>query len=471
MMTLSAKRAARICLMMLAALIGAGVAPVGGLVPAASAGMRLDIETELQLLREGHAQVHIGKARYRFAVFTFDDPDGTGLGNAVASILSHDLLMNSKVNSIGVLRYEGGLGKASDERRLRYFDKVEPLIESQGVQVAIWGTIRRSGEKVQIDSFTQLSPAVLRSAFSFSFRLPPAMGGGRLVHRIAPDRMLAQRLILSPEQARSLSSVAESVDRLRAGPKDSLPFVGRLPLGSVYYLEQRQGDWVKVGMQSGQSGWLRASGLCAGPCAPLLAVSQFASGLMAYDDRGNIPESDAKLAPDALAFIDQLWAVEALNRAPANIAEQEALYRLKRWCPARDEGNGNELVPPGGAATCNLRGLVRLVGPLRSAAEGSSSGTPLRRDLLHSVADDWARASLSDPRYVPTLQNLATLFAILGDAEREKLASRLADDASAAERGADGETSPTPESKPAGAQPQPTGFPPGSLEQNLKRAD
>jgi hypothetical protein len=140
MMTLGAKRAARICLMMLAVLIGVGVAPVGGLVPAALAGMRLDIETELQLLREGHAQLHIGKARYRFAVFTFDDPDGTGLGNAVASVLSHDLLMNSKVSSIGVLRYEGGLGKASDERQLRYFDKVEPLIESQGVEVAIWGT-------------------------------------------------------------------------------------------------------------------------------------------------------------------------------------------------------------------------------------------------------------------------------------------------------------------------------------------
>ena len=175
MMATAGRRMVRIWLV---ALLAAGVVPVNKLTRTASAGMMLDIDKELSLLRDGRAQVHIGKARYRFAVFTFDDPDGTGLGNAVAGILSHDLLMKSKVSSIGVLRYVGGLGKASDEKQLRYFDKVEPLIESQGVQVAIWGTIRRSGEKAQIDSFTQLSPSVVRSAFSYSYRLPPSMGGG-----------------------------------------------------------------------------------------------------------------------------------------------------------------------------------------------------------------------------------------------------------------------------------------------------
>jgi hypothetical protein len=470
MMATTKRCAVRIWLVALVALLAAGIAPVGKLTRTASAGMMLDIDKELSLLRDGRAQVHIGKARYRFAVFTFDDPDDTGLGNAVAGILGHDLLMNSKVSSIGVLRYLGGLGTASGDRQLRYFDKVEPLIESQGVQVAIWGAIRRSGEKVQIDSFTQLSPSVVRSAFGFSFRLPPAMGGGRLVHRIAPDRMLAQRLTLSAEQARSLGSVAESLERLRAGPKKSMPLVGRLPLGSVYYLEQRQGDWVQVGVQSGQGGWLRAGGFCTGPCAPLLAVSQFASGLMAYDDRGNIPESNETLAPDALAFIDQLWAVEALNRAPADIAEQEALYRLKRWCPAGDEAKGNEVVPPGGAATCNLRALVRLIGPIRQAAKNTSSGARPGNDLVRSVADELARSSMSDPRHVPTLQNLATLFGVLGDVEREKLASRLANDADSADRSPIGEATPSPKPQPFEVQPPPA-LPPDPFEQKLKRAD
>ena len=116
-----------------------GWSPFDGFVPSARAGMPLDMERELSLLRDGQVKIHISGARYRYAVFTYEDPDQTGLGNALATIISHDLLVNGKVSSLGVLRYLGDLGKSSDEKQLRYFEKVEPLIESQGVQVAVWG--------------------------------------------------------------------------------------------------------------------------------------------------------------------------------------------------------------------------------------------------------------------------------------------------------------------------------------------
>ena len=448
----------RIWLLGLLTLFAAGLAPVGALQPAAWAGMRLDVDTELQLLREGRAQRHIGGANYRFAVFSFDDPDATGLGNAVASILSHDLLMNNKAHSIGVLRYEGGLGKPSGEAQLRYFDKVEPLIESQGVQVAIWGTIRRSGDKLRIDSFTQLSPAAMRSGFTYHFSLSK-MGGGRLVHRIAPDRMLTQRLTLSAEDAQSLGAQAARLNLLHDQPGEGARVVGELPVGSVYYLQKRSGDWVQVGMQAGRTGWLRGGGFCTGPCTPLLAVSQFASGLMAYDDSGAMPERSEMLAPDALAFIDQVWAVAILNGVPAEHAYQEVLYRLKPWCPEADAEAAAAAVPPGGAATCNLRAIARLVATIRR-------GEP-SRDLLISVANDLARASLSDPSYVPTLQNLVELFNRLGDIERLKLALRLAKAAEAEQAGQQAQAPPSAE--PQGpAQEEQKSAPP---EQNIQRAD
>lgn len=412
------KRRLMIWLFALITLFAAGVA---------SAGMQLDLDKELRLLRNGQAQKHIGMARYRFAVFSFEDPDGTGLGNAVASILSHDLLMNSKVSSIGVLRYVGDLSKASDDRQLRYFDKVEPLIESQEVQVAIWGTIRRSGDRVRIDSYTQLSPSVMDTAFSFSFHLPKIMGSGRLVHRIGPDRMLTQRLELPAEQAGNLTSIAANLDRLRASPDDARPFVGRLPLGSVYYLKQRQGEWVQVGVQSGKGGWLRNTGFCTGACAPLLSVSRFASALMAYDDLGEIPAYSERLTPDAKAFTDQLMAVAVLNGVPDQFAEHEALNKLNPWCPAKSDVAGDKS-PPGGAATCNLRAIIRLVGFSRMATWQPLEGLPIDT-VVRSVTDELATASMSDPRHVPTLRNLATLFSFLDDTERSKLASRLADEA------------------------------------------
>lgn len=412
-------------LLALFVLLAATLAPL-----TASAGMVLDIDQELQLLRDGQAAVHIGGARYRFAVFSFEDPDGTGLGNAVARILSHELLMNSKVSSVGVLRYVGDLSKASGERQLRYFDKVEPLIESQGVQVAVWGTIRRSGDRVRIDSFTQISPSVMGKTFSYTFRLPQHMGSGQLTHRIGPDRILAQRLELPADQALSLEPLAKNLDSLRATPKDAAPFSGQLPLGQVYYVQQRKGEWVKVVMPSGKSGWLRAAGFCQGACAPLLAVSRFASELMAYDySRANMPNRSERLAPDAQAFIDQLWAIEFVNALPAEFAGQEALAKLEPWCKLAGETN-NQLTPsPGGAATCNLREIIRLVASLRRLSSRPLPQEQLGEDLLRSVASELARASMLDPRHAPTLMNLATLFNLLGDTERSNLASQLAEDA------------------------------------------
>lgn len=396
----------------------------------ASAGMMLDIDKELGLLRDGRPQVHIQNARYRFAVFTFDDPDGTGLGNAVARILSHDLLMNSKVSSVGVLRYVGDLSQPSGEKQLRYFDKVEPLIESQGVQVAIWGAIRRSGDGIRIDSFTQLSPSVMGSAFSFSFRMPREMGGGRLVHRIGPDRMLTQRLQLSAEQAQDLARVAGELDRLRTAPKASASFAGDLPLGSVYYLLQRQGEWVQVGMQSKRRGWLRSTGLCTGTCQPLLSVARFASELMAYDDRSQMPTRGGALAPDTQAFLDQLWAIQILNGTPAHIGEQEALAVLRPWCPTKEEAKSEEAVsPPGGAATCNLRAITKLIGMGKRLAKPKSEETLDPKKQMRLAADDLAIVSMSDPRHVSTLENLATLFNLLGDTQRSGLARTLAKEA------------------------------------------
>lgn len=401
----------------------------------ASAGMQLDIEKELRLLRDGQAQQYIDKARYRFAVFTFEDPDGTGLGNAMASILSHELLMNSKVSSVGVLRYVGNLSKASEDKQLRYFDKVEPLIESQGVQVAVWGTIRRSGDRLRIDSFTQLSPSTMRTAFSFSFRMPLKMGGGRLVHRVGPDRMLAQRLELPAAQAGNLAAIAANLDRLRAAPKDNSPIAGQLPLGSVYYLKQRRGEWVEVSMLSGKSGWLRSKGFCTGPCEPLLSVSRFASELMAYDDIGTIPQRSEMLAPDAKIFVDQLFAVSVLNGVPAQFAEQETLHILKPWCPAKDEAMpAAPASPPGGAAICNLRAITRLVSLSRMAAKQPLQDGRQTESTVRSVVDELATVSMSDPRHVPTLQNLATLFDFLGDTERAALARKLATDAGPADQ-------------------------------------
>jgi len=400
-----------------------GWSPVDGFVPSARAGMPLDLERELSLLRDGQVKIHISGARYRYAVFTYEDPDQTGLGNALATIISHDLLVNGKVSSLGVLRYLGDLGKSSDERQLRYFEKVEPLIESQGVQVAVWGVIRRTEGGVRIDSYVQLSPSVMQKTFSFTFR-PREMGGAPLVHRVGPDRLQIQRRSFTDSEVQRLLNVAANLDSLRSAPRDNAPISSPLPLGKVHYLVERRGDWVKVAIQGGKSGWLRTKGFCTDVCASLLDVSQFAADLMAYDEHEyRIPARRSSLADDARVFIDQLLAVDALNRASPIDAEQVALAILKPWC---DPQSG---VPsPGGGATCNLRALIQIVGPGKKAAALGDSRA-LERERIGAIVSQLARDSLADPRHLPTLSNLSVLFGWLGDSERASLASQLAQSA------------------------------------------
>ncbi len=391
-----------------------------GVAGVAWAGMPVDLERELKLLREGRAQVHIEGARYRFAVFAYEDPDGTGLGDALATIVAHDLLMNGKVSSLGVIRYVGGLGTASGERQLRYFDKVEPLIEFQKVQVAIWGIVRRVGDAVEVDSYLQLSPAALGSAFTYRFPLPTAAGPMPLVHRIGPDRMRAQRLRIPAADAADLAAVAANMQTLRAGPADVARAVAGLPLGAIHTLLERRGEWMRVAVAGGPSGWVRASGLCVAGCAPLLDVSRLATDLMAYDDRGALPARSASLAEDARFFVEQLTAIQALDRDPTPEAAKAVLHGLEPRCVAP-----GAVPTAGGAAACNLVGVLWLVAATREAA---FHGTPRALDpgLLRFVAGRLAEASLADPRHGPTLQNLAVLFSALDDPSRAALARELA---------------------------------------------
>src|SRR5262245_12695276 len=93
----------------------------------ARAGEILDIDRELKLLEERiQPPLRIPGAEFRVAVFAYEDPDGTGVGNALASIVAAEILLRSTVKSIGVLRYEGRLVPTEAEP-LSYFDKVEKL--------------------------------------------------------------------------------------------------------------------------------------------------------------------------------------------------------------------------------------------------------------------------------------------------------------------------------------------------------
>jgi hypothetical protein len=68
----------------------------------------IDAERELKLLGEGVTPPkRFGNVAFRIAVFSYEDPDGLELGDALAALASHEVLTGAHVSSLGVLRYSG----------------------------------------------------------------------------------------------------------------------------------------------------------------------------------------------------------------------------------------------------------------------------------------------------------------------------------------------------------------------------
>ncbi len=391
--------------------------------------IQVDPSQDLRFIERGtRAPLHIPGARYRVAVFTFEDPDQTGLGNALAGLVGRETLLKSNVHSIGVLRYEGSLAP-SPAQPLSYFDKVELLVDAQDVTLAVWGMVRRSGDAITIDTYAQLPRRVVEESFGWSLRLPAAMGGKKLSAHLRPARILVQTHRMSLEDARSLSTMATSLDALRDAPRDDAATVTTLPVGSVYWVSRDEGEWIEISTGT-HTGWVRSAGYCVGGCAPLLDAGRFAADLLQFIQSRRIPEVPATLASDAAAVRAQLSAMEQLDTTRPGQFAVGVLEPIARWL---DSGSASTATPPGGAAFANIRAIANVATSVQASMRRSDepirrryNDVRLDRSRVREIAFELAQSSVSDPRNTDVLGNLAVLFRYAGEEQRADLAARLA---------------------------------------------
>lgn len=406
-----------------------GLVLLGSLV-GAQAGIAIDAERELQLLGKGvEPPKRFGNVAFRVAVFSYEDPDGLDLGDALAGLVSHEMLAGAKVSSIGVLRYVGRLTpKAGEEQG--YFDKVNLLAQHQEPTLALWGMVRRDGDHFVVESYLQIPPQTMTAGLQARLKLPPALGGGELRASLGYDRMLLQRLRLPISAVAGLRRAAQRLGELRQAPKLDAAVVARLPLQTVYYVNERRNGWVRMTSAGSVSGWVPLKGHCTGPCAALLDGPRFVSEILNFIKRRQPPEPVPTLAQDARQLRDHLFAMAVLDQAPPAFAHEEAIAVLTPWLP--QPGQAGAGGPSVGAASANLRLLATLTGELRraraprpAAGYGSPDPAGLTPQTLRAAAYEAAEATLVDPRNIDLLHNLQVLYRALGDDERAGLAERL----------------------------------------------
>ncbi len=404
----------------------------------AAAIERVDVEEQLRIIASGENPTpRISGAEFRIGTFTYEDPDGTGLGNALAALVGHEMLLNTNVRSLGVLVFEGSLSPKPGDR-LGYYDKVDQVTEAQGVSIATWGVVRRIDDELLIDTFVQIPPEAVETHFAWDHALPEAMGGGVLRSRLRPDRIRVQRLRVPASALDSFVAAAGMLSQLREAPTRSSRVQGNVPKGEVYYVRERADEWALLQTQRDR-GWVPIRGHCTGPCAPLLEAAAFAAALvrfMANPDDPPIPEVTPGLSADALAVSEQLEALVGLRRF-AQGSMRQPIALASRWTgPERstgpdalsgiDRGAG---VPPGGAAFANLQAIAAIGAALdqtRRRTGAAFNELDLPQEAIRRLADDLAKASLDDPRNVDVLENLAVLFDAVGDQRRAGLAREIA---------------------------------------------
>jgi len=387
----------------------------------ASAEEQVNIWSQLELLERGELPaLEIPGARYRVGVFAFDDPDATGLGEHVATLLAREILLNSGVRSIGVIRFVGGLSP-SPVTQLSYFDRVDRVSEAQQVTLAVWGHIQRADGRIRIDTYLQLPPSTLERAFTWKVRFTPETRVEQLVARLRPDRLLLQSQAVSPSTADAIGDSARSMDRLRKFPRDDQEPDVVLPVGQVYWVEAREGDWIKLNAGADVNGWVHSSGSCTGECATVLEAARFAGDLLRFmETPRRLPATRARLSQDARALGEQLSALEGLGDRSTEDVQARSLAVADRWIAA---SSTDRREPPGGAAFANVRALARVVIELKLSAR---RGRPhLEPSTARDIAYELAAASLNDPANTEVLHNLSLLFDHAGDRARADLARSL----------------------------------------------
>lgn len=404
---------------------------------------RLDVEEQLRIIASGEdPERRISGAEFRIGAFTYEDPDGTGLGDALASLVGHEMLLDTQVRSLGILVFEGSLAPGPGER-LSYYDKVDRVTAAQGVSIATWGVVRRIDDDLVIDTYVQIPPESLETHFSWQRALPAAMGGGTVRSRLQPDRIRAQRLRVPAAAADRFVAAAAMLVELRESPTRAARITGTVPRGEVYYVRERAGDWVRLQTRT-ENGWVPLRGHCTGPCEPVLEAASFVGALVRFMADHEDPSSPSgtatplagmatsALSADALAVSEQLQAIAGLRHF-GELEIRDTLALASRWSgPDRwsgvdertriERGNG---VPPGGAAFANLRAIAKIGAELADAHRRTGAAyddLELPRDSILAIADELAEAALDDPRNIDVLENLAVLFRACGDEQRADLA-------------------------------------------------
>lgn len=382
------------------------------------AGIAVDLEEELNNRGENRdaEQMPFQHVRVRVGVFSYEDPDQTGLGNALAHLIARHILLNSRIGSLGVLTFEQRL-PPDKQSPLSYFDKVAQVAERQDLSLAVWGVVRFIQHGLQIETYLQLPRHQHYGALSTRFHLPGATGGGLITAEVHPVRILVQRHHIAFSEINAIWHAVAETNTLYAAPNNRQKVVTRLAPDQMYTIQKHSGGWVQISTQ-GKLGWMARHAPCSSACAPLQEAAGFASAVLRAVEANNyrsLARNDSPaLSPQAQRLGEQLLVLHSLAGK-------------RRWSSSLLPSSVPTIISkggPGNTTGATLKAIADLGAAIAARRHRNQSYENVRlpREALLAAARVLAQASLEDPMNITLLSNIAVLFEAAGDKARAALA-------------------------------------------------
>lgn len=362
------------------------------------------LEKEIRNINDNNPR-YFSRAKNRVVVFTYDDPDATGIGDALSFIVSKALLFSAPVSSYGVVNYQGG-AESPDENGLAYFDKVDKISSREKYLFSVWGKIFRDGDSVVIDTFGQIDNDL--KPYRQELVLPGSMGGGFLQARVNTSRFKIHTMTISAGDIDEFIQAAGEIRRLRFEPDANSDTSSLLPEGKAYRIVNSQGSWVQLDFGDDGNGWTSVREFCVRQCESLLPAVRFVNNFIALTSADRQFEAGPEILQGALSAVTQLNALKLLDEKPSWALEI-----------------ANAKPPEAGFASIAALASVAIEFD-KLELEQDFYDIQLDRTFIEGLADRLASASLSTPKDLDILSNLAVFFNYLGDEKRRDLAYSIA---------------------------------------------
>ena len=375
-----------------------------------------------------------------------------GLGDKLSALFQMEVLRSiAKFGSVGAVQMVGTAAECNPDLVIakllgRTAGAKATVGKTQGL-IVVWGRFYRQGDDVFVQTFCRFLRAGVEETFDVS------VGGRRFSAPISAPafacsswKVTVADLQNFEEQFRKSTILFPTPQSTSGSPLPSEPM--------PYWISDIQGDWMKITLQNGPTGWIRLSGnRDAWSLARWLPELSYVEGIAGYLRSRVAARQGAAIRPDWIAEANRAFA-EYEARADAQVKAGRAnlqrtalagavqtqlrgiLASLRPDASADDRATSLRLferaegmLPSDGNAR-NLRAVAQL--SLVSSGNTSVSLKQVANDLLHALGADPGNAGLLaslEGAYELLLEEKAGTLpsgSELTSAERREAADRLA---------------------------------------------